>query len=43
VQVELLDMLDAGSGGLAAAYAATSLVAGTLALAAATNLVRAAT
>jgi CrcB protein len=43
VQVELLDMLDGGSGRLAAAYAAASLVAGTLALAAATNLVRAAT
>jgi CrcB protein len=42
VQVELLDMLDAGSGGLALGYAVASLVAGTLALAAATNLVRAA-
>jgi fluoride exporter len=42
VQVELLDMLDAGSDGLAVRYAAASLVAGTLALAAATNLVRAA-
>jgi fluoride exporter len=41
VQVELLDMLDAGSGGLALGYAAASLAAGTLALAAATNLVRA--
>jgi CrcB protein len=43
LQVELLDMLDAGSGGLAAGYAAASLIAGLLALAAATNLVRAAT
>jgi CrcB protein len=43
VQVELLDMLDAGSGGLAVAYAAASLAAGLLALTAATNLVRAAT
>jgi fluoride exporter len=42
VQVELLDMLDAGSGGLAVGYAVASLVAGTLALGAATNLVRAA-
>jgi fluoride exporter len=42
VQVELLDMLDDGSGGLAVGYAVASLVAGTLALAAATNLVRAA-
>jgi CrcB protein len=42
VQVELLDMLDAGSGGLAVGYAVASLVAGALALAAATNLVRAA-
>jgi fluoride exporter len=42
VQVELLDMLDAGSSGLAVGYAVASLVAGTLALAAATNLVRAA-
>jgi CrcB protein len=42
VQVELLDMLDAGSGGLAVGYAVASLVAGTLALAAAMNLVRAA-
>jgi fluoride exporter len=40
LQVELLDMLDHGSGGLAAGYAAASLAAGLLALAAATNIVR---
>ncbi len=43
LQVELLDMLDHGSGGLAAGYAAASLAAGLVALAAATNVVRAAT
>jgi fluoride exporter len=40
LQVELLEMLDHGSGGLAAGYAAASLAAGLVALAAATNLVR---
>jgi CrcB protein len=40
MQVELLRMLDGGSAGLAAAYAAGSIVAGFLALALATNLVR---
>jgi fluoride exporter len=40
LQVELLDMLDHGSSGLAAGYAAASLAAGLVALAAATNLVR---
>jgi CrcB protein len=40
MQLELLDMLDDGDGGLAAAYAAASLAAGCLAVAAATNLVR---
>jgi fluoride exporter len=40
LQVELLEMLDDGSGGLAAGYAAASLAAGLIALAAATNLVR---
>jgi CrcB protein len=42
LQVELLDMLDHGFGGLAAGYAAASLAAGLVALAAATNIVRAA-
>jgi fluoride exporter len=41
VQVELLQMLDDGRAGLAAGYAAASIVAGVLAIAAATNLVRA--
>jgi fluoride exporter len=41
MQVELLQMLDAGRAGLAAAYAAASLIAGVLAVAATTNLVRA--
>jgi CrcB protein len=41
MQVELLQMLDAGRGGLAAGYAAASIAAGVLAIAAATNLVRA--
>jgi CrcB protein len=41
MQVELLQMLDAGEAGLAASYAAASLAAGLLAIAAATNLVRA--
>jgi CrcB protein len=40
VQVELLVMLDHGSVGLALAYAVTSIAAGALAIAAATNLVR---
>jgi CrcB protein len=40
MQVELLDMLDDGAGGLAVAYAAASITAGFLAVAAATNLVR---
>ena len=39
-QVELLGMLDADRAGLALAYAATSLAAGCLAVAAATNLSR---
>jgi CrcB protein len=41
VQVELLQMLDDGRAALAAGYAAASIVAGVLAIAAATNLVRA--
>jgi CrcB protein len=41
MQVELLQMLDDGRAGLAAGYAAASLAAGLLAIAAATNLVRA--
>jgi CrcB protein len=41
VQVELVQMLDDGRAGLAAGYAAASIVAGVLAIAAATNLVRA--
>jgi CrcB protein len=40
LQVELLQMLDAGEAGLAASYAAASLAAGLLAIAATTNLVR---
>ena len=40
MQVELLDMLDDGAGGLAAGYAIASLTAGFLAIAFATNLVR---
>jgi fluoride exporter len=40
MQVELLDMLDAGRAGLAALYAAVSIGLGFLAVAAATNLVR---
>jgi CrcB protein len=40
LQLELLEMLDASRVGLAAAYAAASLAAGFLAVAAATNLVR---
>lgn len=41
VQIELLQMLDDGRAGLAAGYAAASIAAGVLAIAAATNLVRA--
>jgi CrcB protein len=41
MQVELLQMLDAGEDGLAAGYAAASIAAGVLAIAATTNLVRA--
>jgi fluoride exporter len=40
MQVELLDMLDDDTGGLAAGYAIASLTAGFLAIALATNLVR---
>jgi fluoride exporter len=40
MQVELLQMLDAGEAGLAASYAAASLAAGLLAIAATTNVVR---
>ena len=40
MQVELLQMLDAGEAGLAASYVAASLAAGLLAIAATTNLVR---
>jgi fluoride exporter len=40
MQLELLRMLDHGRVGLTAAYAATSIVAGFVAIAAATNLVR---
>ena len=40
MQLELLQMLDHGEGGLAAAYAATSVVAGSVAVALTTNLVR---
>ena len=41
MQLELLDMLDHGDGGLAAAYATASLSAGFLAVAATSNLARA--
>jgi fluoride exporter len=41
MQVELLRMLDAGEAGLAAGYAAASIAAGVLAIAAASNVVRA--
>ena len=41
MQLELLEMLDHSDGGLAAAYAAASLSAGFLAVAATSNLVRA--
>jgi CrcB protein len=41
MQLELLEMLDHGDDGLAAAYAAASLSAGFLAVAATSNLVRA--
>ena len=41
MQVELLQMLDDGRAGLAAGYAAASIAAGVLAVAATTNLVRA--
>ena len=40
MQVELLDMLDAGRVGLAAGYVATSVAVGFLAVALATNLAR---
>lgn len=40
MQVELLQMLDEGNVGLAAAYAASSLLAGVLAVGLTTNLVR---
>jgi CrcB protein len=40
MQLELFELLDHGDGGLAAAYAAASLTAGFLAVAATTNLVR---
>jgi CrcB protein len=40
LQLELLEMLDADRAGLAAAYAGTSLAAGCLAVALATNLAR---
>lgn len=40
MQVELVRMLDAGEAGLAASYAATSVAAGFLAVAVATNAVR---
>jgi CrcB protein len=40
MQLELLEMLDHGDGGLAAGYAAASLTAGFVAIAATTNLVR---
>jgi CrcB protein len=40
MQVELLEMLDAGHVGLAAGYASGSVACGFLAVAAATNLVR---
>jgi CrcB protein len=41
LQLELLQMLDRGESGLAAGYAAASVTAGFLAVAATTNLVRA--
>lgn len=41
MQVELLQMLDHGRAGLAAGYATASIVAGVLAIAAMTNVVRA--
>jgi fluoride exporter len=40
MQLEVLRMLDHGAGGLAAGYAAASIVTGFLAVALATNLVR---
>jgi fluoride exporter len=40
LQLELLQMLDDGEGGLAAGYAAASVAAGLLAIALTTNLVR---
>jgi CrcB protein len=40
LQLELLEMLDHGDGGLAAGYAGASLAAGLLAIALTTNLVR---
>ncbi len=40
LQLELLQMLDHGDGGLAAGYAAASVAAGLLAIALTTNLVR---
>jgi CrcB protein len=40
LQLELLEMLDAGRAGLAAAYAGATLAAGFLGVALATNLVR---
>ena len=40
LQLELLEMLDHGNGGLAAGYAAASVAAGLLAIALTTNLVR---
>jgi CrcB protein len=40
LQIELLQMLDHGEGGLAAGYAAASMAAGLLAVAATTNVVR---
>jgi fluoride exporter len=40
MQLELLDMLDAGHAGLAAGYAAASVIAGVTAIAVVTNLVR---
>ena len=40
MQVEILDMLDAGRAGLALGYAAASVVAGVLAVGLVTNLVR---
>jgi fluoride ion exporter CrcB/FEX len=40
MQLELLQMLDEGNGGLAAAYAIASIAAGLAAIALTTNLVR---